>query len=282
MWWLWIAGPVLAALVFVLTDWRDKRRDDALERWRASFGPHKDPAVVQEAAGYREAAKKKVVDAPPGPGAKRVTAIPGALARLLVTAGGGQRVASFELVPKLAYLAVMHADLIAGSDHQTIVAKLDEAAPTFTVRPIALLDGQREVNSGVQLKKDAEFMDTFFVERVLEGDEASAPPTEEADKAIRKWLSPVVREALMDVPDAWLRVDGKSMAITLYGTFDPDRVNDLVTAADVIFAEYGAAGGPSLFGDEGEEGEEAEGEPEPTPPPKKATKSKKSGAGKAA
>ncbi len=279
MWWLWIAGPLVAALVFVLTDWRDKRRDVELERWRASFGPHRDPTVLREPSGYRDAGKKVAIEAPSGPGAKRVTALPGSLARMLRAAGGGERVSTFELVPKLAYLAVMHADLVSGSDHQTIVAKLDESAPTFTTRPIALLDGQREVNTGVPFKKDTEFTDVFFVEREIEGNESGKPVTEEGDKVIRKWLSPVVREALMDAPDLWLRVEGKVMALTLYGPIDADRMNDLVTAADVIFAEYGADGGPSLFGDEDEE---KDGEPEPTPPPKAKVSSKKSGAGKAA
>lgn len=270
---LWIAGPVLAALVFLLTDWRDARRDAEVEKWRARFGPQPEGGRV--AAGYRDTGK----ELPPGPGAKRVSSLSGALARMLLAAGGGKRVSTFELVPKLAYMAVMHADAVSASDHQTIVAKLDEAGPTLTARPVALLDGQREPNTGVEFKKDAEFTDAFVVERSLEETEASKPANEAQDKAIRKWLSPVLREALLDVPDLWLRVEGKTMALTLYGPVDAERLHDLVTAADVIFAEHGADGGPSLFGDADAEADE----PEPAAPPPKSKKSaKKPGASKRA
>lgn len=250
--WLWIAGPALAALVFLLTDWRDKRREAEIERWRAR---------ANEARG------KPMKDA---------TALPAALAKALEGAGGGKRIALSELVPKIAYLAFMGGDGAAGSDHQTVVAKLDAAAPTFTVRPLPILDGQREANTGVSFKKDTEFMELFIVDRSLEGGESSKPASEAEDKAIRKWLSPTVREALMEQPDLWLRVSGKSMAITLYGPADADRINELVTAADVVFAEYGAEGGPSLFGNEDEE----DGKAEAAPPPKKAA-SKKPSSGKA-
>jgi hypothetical protein len=272
---LWIAGPVLAALVFVLTDWRDKRREAELEKWRSQFGPEPE---VDRVGGYRDPVKKETK----GPrGAKRVSALPGSLGRMLLAAGGGKRLATFELVPKLAYLAVMHADAMSGSDHQTIVAKLDETAPTLMVRPLALLDGQREPNAGVQFKKDAELMDAFIVDRTIEESETAKPGTEAEDKAIRKWLSPVLREALLDLPDLWLRVDGKVMALTLYGPVDADRMNALVTAADVIFAEHGADGGPSLFGDADDGARDAE-EPEAKAPPPKAKKTKKPGAGKSA
>lgn len=279
MWWLWIAGPIVAALVYLLTDWRDKRREAEVERWRAGFGPHRSPEVHREQAGYRDVGKEVVVEPPKGPGAKRAGAIPGPLVRMLDAAGGGIRVDAFELVPKLAYFAVMHANPTNASDHQTVVAKLDERAPMLTVRPLALLDGQREPNTGVQFKKDAEFMEMFVVERSLDGSEAVGAETEEGDKAIRKWLSPIVREALMDLPDAWLRVDNKTLALTLYGPADAERLNDLITAADTIFAEYGADGGPSLFGDDDEE----DGDPEPAaPPPKPKKTAKKPASGKAA
>lgn len=255
--WLWILGPLVAALVFVLTDWRDKRREIEIERWR----------------GRKQGA---------GAGPKSVTSLPGPLARMLLAAGGGKRIAQYELVSKLAYLALLGGDATAGSDHQTVVAKLDEAAPTLTVRPLPILDGQSEPNTGVQFKKDAEFMEAFIVERGLEGSDAAPPAASEAgDKAIRQWLSPPVRAALLELPDAWLRVEGKTMALTLYGPIDADRLHELVTAADVIFAEYGAEGGPSLFGDDEEEGEEPAAEVK-APPKKKADGAKKSGAAKSA
>jgi hypothetical protein len=263
MQWLWWVGPLVAGLVYVLTAFRDKRREAEIERWRAQMGP--GAVVKKESAGYRGG---KDLTAP-GPGAKRVGSLPGPLHRILETTGGGLRLGYFELVPKLAYLAVMSADATQGSDHQTIVAKLEEPSPSFTVRPLPIIEGERAPNTGVQFKKDPEFMTLFLVERFVDGIDAP-PATEAMDKEIRKWLSPPVRAALLDFPDVWLRVDGKAktMAITLYGPADADDLNELVTCADVIFAEYGAEGGPSLFGD----GEEEEEEPAPPPPPKKKAK----------
>jgi hypothetical protein len=237
MWWLWIVGPLAAALLFVLTDWKDRRRDDEVARWRRE-------KVLPK--GTKKA------------GPRVVAALPDGFDKLLEAVGGGKRTEVVQLVPKLAYLVFHHADAVSASDHQTIVAKLEEAGPAFLVRPPALLDGAREPNSGVQFKKDAEFMETFIVDRAVDGPEGITPGTEAGDKVIRKWLSPTVRAALVELPEAWLRVQGKIMAITLYGTVEAERIDELLTAADVIFAEYGAAGGPSLFGDEGDEPAEDE------------------------
>jgi hypothetical protein len=246
MWWLWIVGPMAMAILYLATDWRDKRRENEVEQWRAGMGPR--TAATRKAAGYRDG--KQVT--PPAGGAKKVTSLPGPLARILLAAGGGERFGYFELVPKLAYLAVMGGDATSGSDHQTVIARLDEQVPTFMVRPLPIIEGQREANTGVQFKKDPDFMEQFTVDRTLEPGFLSAG-TEAEDKAIRKWLSPPLREALMDLPDVWLRVEGKTMALTLYGPPSADKLNDLVAAADIVFAEYGAEGGPSLFGDEDDE-----------------------------
>lgn len=273
--WLWILGPLVIALVFLLSDRRDERRDAEIERWRE--GMKSPPGSRTESSGYRET---KEIPASSVPAPKAVTGMPGPLGRMVLAAGGGQKIGYYELVSKLAYVAVMGGDATAGSDHQTVVAKLDETAPTFTVRPLPILDGQREANTGVQFKKDAEFMEGFIVDRGLEGsDAAPSPPSEALDKEIRKWLSPTVRAALLELPDAWLRVSGKAMALTLYGRVDADRMHELVTAADVIFAEHGAEGGPSLFG---EDEEEEEKDAAPKPAPKKAGGTKKSGASKTA
>src|SRR5580692_12078918 len=102
MWWLWIAGPVAAALVYVLTGWRDRRREAEIEGWEARMGERGGRAP------------------------KRVGGIPSALMRMVDAAGGGQPVAYFELVPKIAYLALMGADSMNGSDHQTVVGKLED------------------------------------------------------------------------------------------------------------------------------------------------------------
>jgi len=279
MWWLWIVGPLGAALVFLLTDWRDRRREIEIERWRKLMTT--PPSTHKEAAGYREV-KETSRPGVPAPGA--VNSLPGPLMRVLIAAGGGKRVGYYALVPKLAYVAIMGGDPTCGSDHQTVVAKLDESSPSFTVRPLPILDGQREPNTGVQFKKDPEFMEAFIVDRFLDGSDAEvAVPNEATDKVVRKWLSPPVRAALMDLPDLWLRVEGKTMALTLYGRVDADRLHDLVTAADVIFAEYGAEGGPSLLGDDEEEAEDAPAPAaKPAPPAKKAAGTKKPAAGKSA
>jgi hypothetical protein len=254
MWWLWIAGPVVAALVFLLTGSRDRRRDVEIERWLEGMRAR-------------------------GAGAKRVTSMPGPLMRMVDAAGGGVRVDYFELVPKIAYLAVMGADAMNGSDHTTFVGKLDDAAPTLTARPLPIIEGERIPNTGVIFKKDPDMTALVLVERSIDG-RPEPPATDALDKEIRKWLSPPVRAALKDFPDGWLRVDGKAMALTLYGPADAERLNDLLTTADVVFAEYGAEGGPSLFGDD-EDAEEAAAKDDapappkaPTPPPKKAAPKK--------
>src|SRR6185369_13404476 len=101
MWWLWIVGPLAAALVFILAGTRDKRREAELERWKQKMGPL----------------------------AKAVRSIPGPLQRLVLVSGGGVPIAHFELVPKLAYLSAMGADAVNGSDHDTLTAKLEDKAP---------------------------------------------------------------------------------------------------------------------------------------------------------
>jgi hypothetical protein len=161
-------------------------------------------------------------------------------------------VAHFELVPKAAYLSMVSTTPICTSEHCTVVAKLDEKAPTFCVRPLPILDGHREPNIGLQIKKDPDFMTAFQVERTVEGVEP-APASDAGDRAIRRWLSPPVRAALLDCPDLWLRVDRKAMALSLYGEITARQTHELVQIADVLFAEHGAAGGQSLLGIPGEQ-----------------------------
>lgn len=265
MMWMWGVGPALVALIFLLTSFRDKRRAAAVERWRANMGP-------------RGKATKKVAAPPPG------------LYRMDVVAGGGQSLAHFELVPKLAYLSIMAADATTGSDHQTVVAKLDDPSyagppreggyrdaeseeripyklPSFTVRPLPIVEGVRVANTGVEFKKDPDFMALFLVEPGVEGGPPNRGTEQEIAKAIKRWLSPPIREAMLELPEVWLRVEGKAMGVTVYGPADEQKLNELVICADVIFAEHGAEGGPSLLGDDPAD------EPEAPPPPKKAKKS---------
>ena len=101
--------------------------------------------------------------------------------------------------------------------------------------------------TGVQFKKDPELMSLFQIDGV------------EA-KAIGRWLSQPIRRALCELPNAWLRVDGKTMTVTVFGTVEADQLDALVQLADTIFAEHGAEGGPSLFGEDA-------GPAEAAPPP---------------
>jgi hypothetical protein len=102
----------------------------------------------------------------------------------------------------------------------------------MTVRPLPL----GELNAAIQFRKDPEFMAAFLVE-------GQTPDA----KAIGKWLSKPLREMLLESPDAWLRVEGDTLALTLYGFIESERLEELVELADVFCAEHGAEGGPSLF-----------------------------------
>lgn len=289
MWWMWIVGPVLIALIWVLSGRRDRRREVELERWRLAMGPKR--AVETEPAGYRSG-KKIVVASKASPGARIVSALPGPLQRAIDAAGGGDAIGHYELVPKLAYLSAMSANATTASDLQVVTGKLEEDAPTFLVRPIPLIEGEAAGNTGIEIKKDPELMALFQIDP---GTIASAPPPRpgskeaktlplsdaERAKKIRGWLSRPVRDALRDMPDVWLYVQGRTMALALYGHADASKLDELVTVADVIFAEHGDDGGPSLFGDEDEgdddsdeddndEDEVAEAVAAPPPPPKKS------------
>jgi len=150
---------------------------------------------------------------------------------------------------------------VAGSNQFTVLCKLAKAGPSFTCHPLQIIDGRPAENRGIRFGGDPEFMDQF----VVEGG---------GGRAIRKWLTPDLRAALMELPDVWLRVEGKVMALTLYGYADPDKLDELVGVADAIFAERGAGGGESLFG-EGEaagattpsDSEDDAGAAEPVPVP---------------
>lgn len=235
--------------------------------------------VEKEARGGKKVSK-------PAPGAKLVGALPGPLQRLIDAAGAGDAVGHYELVPKLAYLSAMAANAMAGSDLQAVSGKLEEDAPAFIVRPLPIIEGERIANTGIEFKKDPEFTELFQVDPMEApaapprpgSKEAKTPQPQLTDaeraKKIRSWLSRPVREALRELPDAWLYVQGRAMALVLYGPADAAKLDDLVTAADVIFAEYGEDGGPSLFGDDDDDGEDEVEEAAPLPPAPSPKKSK--------
>ncbi|HTN89783.1 MAG TPA: hypothetical protein VL242_39180 [Sorangium sp.] len=245
--WLWYVGPLALLVVWFLTGLRTRheaRRDGELVRWRALMTPK---ATVRRPGGYRDSRKTSAEIVGPRP----VRSAPSSLERMLQETGGGAVIARFELVPKLAYVAVVGPDAKNGSEYQVVLAKLAKAAPRLTVCPLPLLDGTRAPNTGVQFKKDPEFMEHFLVE----GPEA---------KAIGRWLSTRVRDALREFPDAWLYVQDRVMALAVYGPVDAERLEELVITADAIFAEHGSDGAPSLLfeGDSDDEDVDADDEDE--------------------
>ena len=282
MWWMWILGPFLVALIWFTTGWRDRRREGEIERWRRTMGAKR--VVNKEAASYRTT--KQIVTTNAGPGPKVVNALPGPLQRVIDAAGGGDALGHYELVPKIAFLSAMSANAMTGSDLQAVTGKLEENAPAFIVHPLPMIEGQRAANTGIEFKKDPEFTELFQVDALptaatparadVKAPKEAQPVLTDAEtaKKIRSWLSRPVREALRDLPDAWLYVQGRAMALVIYGPADASKLNELVTVADVIFAEYGDDGGPSLFDEEDEE-ESIEAAP-PPPPPKKSKPAAKS------
>ena len=81
--------------------------------------------------------------------------------------------------------------------------------------------------------------DPEFAEQVLvEGSE---------EKPIRTWLRANIRDTLLEHPDVWLRVQGDTMAVTIYGALDADGLTRLLEVADSIFAEHGPEDAPSLL-----------------------------------
>ena len=203
------------AVIYFVTALPDKRRLREIELWRGSWGP---------------------VHAGKPIGAKRVGALPAELRGIVAEVGAGAPLGLFELVPKAAYLVCDGSTATSSTDHTTVVALLAEPAAGMVARPLPLIDGQRVINTGIMFKKDPEFSLLYLVE----GEDA---------KAIKVWLSPPVREELCDKPDLWLRTRGRVMALTQYGPPDADRMDELLAAADVIFAEYGAVDA-SLLGDD--------------------------------
>lgn len=247
--WLWIGGPILVLLVWYLTKGASKVRARRLREvnvWRANVGPAPQTKAVEadrEGAPYRpDPSKKKAVkgsksDAERAEGPPRVTSIPAVLHRAALGVGGGDILAHYQLVKDLAYLTLIEANATAGSDYQTVSTMLEQAGPALSIKPLQRIDGQPIPNTGVQFKKDPELMNLFLVE----GPDA---------KAIGKWLTAPLRRALCENPNAWVRVEGKTLTVSAFGALEADKIDRLVELADAIFAEHGADGGPSLFGEE--------------------------------
>lgn len=241
--WLWYVGPIVVAIVYLWTALVPTRRERwrlrELRRWVKDFlGPLPSDAPAGKT-------KRPELAAPAAP-SRLVGRLPPAFDELLERVGLGRTVGNVTLVPKLAYLAVRGANRVGGSDHQTVIAKLGKPAPAFVVRPMPVVEGRRQEGTGVEFDNDPAFSEQFLVE----GSDA---------KAIRRWLDSAARETLLELPGAWLRVEGRHLALTLYGDADADRLDELVGAADALFAERGSGGAPSLFGEpqDDDEGDEA-------------------------
>lgn len=219
--WLWFAGPLFflfALLAVSLWPTSEERRLRAtIERWIDGFlGPL--PAVD---------GKTRV---------RRVRALPRAFHALVDEAGGGTRVTDVVLVPKHAYLAVRAADALTSTNFVTVLFRLEAAGPRFTCKPVPIVDGRPADNKGLPFEKDPYFAEAFWV------DGADA-------KKVRRWLKKGIRRRLMEVPEAWLRVRGRTASLTVYGSPDEALLEALVDAADEMFAAHGSDPEASLFGD---------------------------------
>lgn len=243
MWWLWIVGPLAALVIFILTEpgflgylgRANLRFIREIEVWRSLMGSRRAAELARTV--YRTAAeapkkkkKKKASERELQP--KRQPVAPSIFNLVLEGVGGGAALGHYELVKGVAYVTVMEGALGGTSDHQTVLLRLEKRGPRMTVRPLPL----GESNNGIQFRKDPDFMAAFLVE----GQTSDA-------KAIGKWLSKPLREMLLESPDAWLRVEGNTLALTMYGFIEAERLEELVELADVFCAEHGAEGGPSLF-----------------------------------
>lgn len=217
--WLWFVGPLSVVIIALLLAMRrtpeESRLRKAVRKW------------LDELIGPLRIGNKTR--------SRRVRRLHPAFERMVDLAGDGVRVCDAVLVPKIAYLAVRAPSLAAGSQHVTVVAQLEESATPFVARPLPIYDGVPAENTGVRFGKDPEFMETFMVEG-------------QNPKAIGKWLKPALREALMELPEVWLRVHGTYMTLTLYGHIDADTIDELVGVADALYAERGADPDESLLG----------------------------------
>lgn len=232
IWMWWLVGPALALLVFVLSarTTESKRLEGAVARWVAR--------------------RKRVAPV------RKVSSLPKELGVLARSVTEGDVLAHYELVggsepgkAGIAFLTLTGANALEGSAGAHVLMKLAHAAPSFTVRPLPLEDGERVSNTGIEFRKHPEFMAEFLAEG-------------QDPRAVGKFLSKPLREALLDWPRLWVAVQGKAMALSVYGPVDEDELELLVATADVLFAEHGARGGPSLVGEGGGDDDEEDAEDE--------------------
>ncbi len=235
MWWIWIAFPIAAGLIFVLTRKVDVRALKEIDAWREALGARRSSKRSSTRTAYRDKADKKPKDRRPKP----VGSLPKEFGPLVENIGEGNVLGQYELAPKVAYARFVAANLLGSSDHQTVLVRLAEPGPTFTAKPLPLLDDTRHVpNTGIIFKKDPEFSEAYLIE--AEARDA---------KAINVWLSKDLRKLVREHGDVWLHVSGRTMALSVYGTISEEKITTLMELADVFVAEHGAEDGPSLFGE---------------------------------
>jgi hypothetical protein len=234
MWWLWIIGPIAAGLVFVLTGKVDERALKEIDAWREQLGSRR-LTLQKKAKAASTGKKKKIKDARPKP----VGSLLRDFAYVVEEIGEGRVVGQYELAAKVAYARFITSDVEGGSDHQTVLVRLAEPGPTFTAKPLPLLDEREHLpNTGIEFRKDPKFFSTYLVD----ADATLA-------KAIGKWLSLDLRQLIREHGDVWLCVRGRALALTVYGPIREEKIAALVELAEVFVAEHGAEDGPSLFGD---------------------------------
>lgn len=249
-----VSGLLAVALIWYITGERDPRVAREIDEFRhfptrreiePEIGESSFRSIAEQA---REIEQQKLL--------RGVPLLPPTFARMLPTVGEGRPVVYLQLLEDLSYVAFVEADAYNVSDYMTVLMLLEEPAHSFVARPLPLLDGVRIANTGLTFKDDPEFSQQYLVEV----DPGRDP------RAVRAFLSPVVRAELSSLPAVWLHVNGNVMALTIFGRFDAETADHLVDMADVLFAEYGADGGPSLLDPDGAE---VVGEPVPVKKKKK-------------
>ena len=232
------SAAAFALIVYLTGEPNARRRAEADAFRRLPMRLATGLGAIDEAGRYRHRAN--VAKTQPTALLRSVGELPPALGRLVVDVGEGRPYRYDRLRDGLAYVAFVEADASGASDYVTVVMALASRAPRFVARPLPIVEGQRVANSGVTIKGDPEFTKAFLVEaRATDADKARAFLTEE------------VRDELLELPEAWLHVEGEAMALTLFGPFDLERADRLVEVADVLFAEHGAGGGESLLEPDG-------------------------------
>jgi hypothetical protein len=252
MWWLWYVAPVAAGLIYLLTGQVDRRALKEIEAWREALAARragaaagaKDPKNKQQTASREtaELPKKKKSKKAKDLGPKRIAAPPGEFVALAELVGGGRALGNYEIVARAAYATFVMGDLAGSSDHQTVLVRLSDKAPTFTARPNAFFAGKPLPPTAIEFRKDPDFAAAYLVE-------ANAAHA----KSIGRWLTRSLRELLIDSSEVWLYVSGKTLALTIYGPVRQEKIAALLEIADVFVAEYGDEGGPSLFGEDEDE-----------------------------